>query len=77
MPESEDDNYYPSIIFSFFPSRDTIVSATYLDTIDIIKERRQFLDLENFYDPLNEFIFIEPIDGKKFILRKVNIVYNL
>ena len=65
------DRYY----FSFNRKNDTIISKSYLNTLNLIKNRRQFLDNIKHLDKVwIEFVFIEPKKYDKFILRKVDIL---
>jgi hypothetical protein len=62
--------------FSFDRNNDTIVSKSYLNTLKLIKNRRQFINdiKQHLSDAWTEYIFIEPIKCDKFILRKVEIL---
>ena len=71
-PENDDDFHQFGYSFTFNRKNDTIVSKSYLETINIIKDRRQFLDVNKNLDEVwTEFIFIESINCNKFVLRKV------
>ncbi|MEH6657787.1 hypothetical protein [Leeuwenhoekiella marinoflava] len=66
---------FASYSFSFNRKEDTIISKTYFDSLSIIKDRRKFLDtikIENMFN-LN-YIFIEPKNCNKYILRKVELL---
>jgi hypothetical protein len=63
---------FEEIYFSFNRNNDTIVGKSYYDKLNIIKTRREFLQINKQIDETrNEFIFIEPVDCEKFILRRV------
>ncbi|MCL5130543.1 hypothetical protein [Algibacter sp. L4_22] len=58
--------------FSFNRKNDIIISKSHLNTLNYVKDRRQFIYEIN--DPTKtwiEYIFIEPTKCSKFILRKV------
>lgn len=60
--------------FSFYRKNDTLISKSYLDTLNFFKDRRQFIDFikqKNIHSM--EFVFIEPTEYNKFVLRKVYI----
>jgi len=62
-------NYY----YSFSRNNDIIISKSHLNTLNLIKGRREFLDYINHSNNVwIEFIFIEPTKCDKFILRKVS-----
>lgn len=62
--------------FSFNRKKDTIISKSYLKSLNLIRDRSQFISTMKEY--LNksgtEYIFIEPIKCNKFILRKVEVL---
>ena len=63
---------FDELYFSFNIKDDTIINKSFLDKLEIIKTRKEFLDInKNMDETVNEFIFIEPINCEKFILRKV------
>ena len=65
-------NAFDELSFSFNRENDTIISKSYLGTLNIIKDRRPFLEINNNLDESKtEFIFIESTNCNKFILRKV------
>ena len=52
-----------------------IISKLYLNTLNLIKDRRQFLDIiKHLNESWTELIFIEPTKCDKFVLRKVEIL---
>ena len=72
---SGDDIVYDAfeeLSFAFNRNNDTIVNKLYFNKLKTIKNRRDFLDLNKSFNEKNmEYIFIEPINCKKYILRKV------
>lgn len=58
--------------FSFDRKNDTIISKSYMNDLKIIRNRRQFLDTIKHLDKFSiDFIFIEPKNCSKYIMRKV------
>ena len=74
ISEGDDIEYdtFDEFYFSFDKKNDTIISKLYLNTLSLIKDRRKFIDsIKELDKAWIKFIFIEPIKGDKFILRKV------
>ncbi len=66
---------FSSWSFSFNRKNDTIISKSYLNTLNLIKDRRKFIDVIKHLDKVwIDFVFIEPTKCDKFILRKVQIL---
>jgi|SRR5690606_7970038 len=58
--------------FSFNQKNDIIISKSYLNTLNLTKDRRKFIDFLNHSDNVwIEFIFIEPKNCNEYIMRKV------
>jgi hypothetical protein len=77
ISEGDDIEYdaFDEYSFSFNRKRDTIISKLYLNTLNLIKDRRQFLDIiKHLNESWTELIFIEPTKCDKFVLRKVEIL---
>lgn len=74
ISEGDDIEYdtFDEFYFSFDKKNDTIISKLYLNTLNLIKDRRKFIDsIKELDKAWIKFIFIEPIQCDKFILRKV------
>ncbi len=74
--EGDDIEYdtFDSFSFSFDRKKDSIISKSYLNTLNPIKDRRKLIDSFYLDNAWIEYIFIEPIKCDKFILRKVEIL---
>lgn len=73
VPESEDDNYIPGHFFEFFRQNDELITEDEFLKLDVIKERKKFLNKKIPFDLSNtSYFFIEPIKcSEKYILREV------
>lgn len=74
IPESEDDFYTFGLSFSFDAKNDSLVSKEYLETLNIIKNRKEFLNIDHAKYSLsgNNYYFIEPTNcDNLYILREV------
>ncbi|AUS04774.1 hypothetical protein [Pseudotamlana carrageenivorans] len=66
---------FESFSFSFNRENDTIISKSYVNNLNIIRERKQFLDvIKKLRNERLNFIFIEPKSCNRFIMRSVEIL---
>lgn len=66
---------FESFSFSFNRKNDTIISKSYIDDLKIVKKRMHFLDtIKNLNIFFLNFIFIEPKNCDRYIMRKVEIL---
>ncbi len=63
---------FEDYFFSFNRKNDIIISKSHLNTLNLIKDRREFIDVLNHSDKVwIDFIFIEPTECNNFVLREV------
>ena len=74
VPESDDDNSIPGHWFQFLRKNDKLITEEELAKLDVIRERKEFLNMEKVPFDLSgkTYFFIEPQScSDKYILREV------